>query len=64
MLSAIYVLAQEQEKNEFWYHLKQLNDVIDIPWSIIGDFNEMLDFSMKIGGTQLNASKVVDLMNF
>jgi len=64
MLSVIYAPSPEQEKEEFWYHLKQLNAVIKIPWCIIGDFNEMLQTTKKIEGTQLNDSKVHRLNEF
>ena len=30
ILIAIYALAQERDKNDFWHHLKQLNDSIKL----------------------------------
>jgi len=41
-----------------------LNDVIDIPWYIMIDFNEMLQTSDKMGGMPLNAGKVHRLDDF
>jgi len=38
-------------KNEFWLYLKRMNDVIDMSWCIMGDFNEMLQTINKIGAT-------------
>ena len=35
-----------------------------MPWCIIGDFNEMLQTTKKIEGTQLNDSKVHRLNEF
>ena len=58
MLSAIYAPPQEIDKNNFLSHLKYLNNVIDIPWCLMGDFNEMLQISDKIGGAPLNTSKI------
>ena len=64
VLSAVYVPAQNLEKNDFWDHLKHLNDVIDLPWCLMGDFKEMLISSDKVGGSPLTVSKTQRLSNF
>jgi len=64
VLSAVYAPAQPQEKNEFWDYLKRLHDVIDLPWCLTGDFNEMLLSSEKIGGAPLMVSKTKRLSDF
>ena len=42
MLTAIYAPSHSGDKDVFWHHLKQLNELITLPWCIIGDFNELL----------------------
>jgi len=49
MLIAIYAPGRSGHKDVFWRHLKQLNELINLPWCLIGDFNELLQFSDKVG---------------
>jgi len=51
ILTTIYAPAQERDKDAFWQHLKQLNDSINLPWCIMGDFSEMIHPSDKVRGT-------------
>jgi len=53
ILSGIYAPAQASEKDTFWTHLCNLNDVIDMPWCLIGDFNELECPSTRKGDKQL-----------
>jgi len=62
--SAVYTPAQTQDKNAFCDYLKHLHDVIDLPWCLMGDFNEMLLSSNKIGGSPLKVSKTQRLSDF
>ena len=62
LVSAVYAPAQESPKNEFWNQLKQLHVTIDQPWCILGDFNEMLHASEKIGGTPLTTVDSIALL--
>jgi len=64
LLSAVYAPARENQKDAFWEHLHRLHNSIDKPWCIMGDFNEMLNASEKIGGTPLTPSKVHRLNDF
>ncbi|KAJ8441450.1 hypothetical protein Cgig2_023636 [Carnegiea gigantea] len=64
IIAAVYAPAQTHEKNDFWHHLMSLNDIFHIPWSVLGNFNEMLHVSKKIGGVPLSASKLYRLNNF
>ena len=50
VISGIYALAQPRDKDDFWNHLVELNNVIDLPWCLIGDFNEILCPNEKLGG--------------
>ena len=64
LLSVVYALARESQKDDFWKHLKQLHNSIDKPWCIMGDFNEMLNASEKLGDTPLTPRKVQRLNDF
>jgi len=41
VVSGVYGPVQKQEREHFWANLVQMNNVIDIPWCIVGDFNEL-----------------------
>jgi len=64
IVSGIYAPAQIQEKDSFWNHLVQMNNVIDLPWCIIGDCNELTNHSEKRGGQRLPLSKFDRLNTF
>ena len=49
--STIYAPAKNVDKSGFWNHLAKLNSVIDAPWCIIGDFNELENNTEKKGGS-------------
>jgi len=65
MVSGVYAPVQQREKESFWNHLLQLSHVVELPWCLIGDFNELANPSEKNGGggngTQLPSLK--DLTN-
>ena len=61
IISGIYAPAQHSEKDPFWAHLRNLNDVIDLPWCLIGDFNELECPSDKKGGQLVPPSRLVRL---
>jgi len=50
IISGIYAPAQSCHKDAFWNHLRNLNSVIDKPWCLIGDFNELEHPDDKQGG--------------
>jgi len=50
LLTAVYAPAQERDKDVFWHHLNQLSNSITLSWCLMGNFNEMLCSSDKIGG--------------
>jgi len=64
IISGIYAPAQPSEKEPFWTHLRNLNDVIDMPWCLIGDFNEIECPSDKKGGQPVTNSRLVRLPSF
>ena len=64
VISGIYAPAQEREKNSFWTNLSNLNNIIDVPWCLLGDFNELSKPSDKIGGTTLHFHLFQRINNF
>jgi len=57
IISGVYAPAQLGQKESFWQHLADLNTVIDSPWCLIGDFNELEDSSEKRGGSSLSMAQ-------
>jgi len=41
IISGVYAPAQPLDKDAFWVHLRNLNFIIDKPWCLIRDFNEL-----------------------
>jgi len=64
VISSIYAPAQLWFKDQFWDHLVELNSVIDSPWCLVGDFNEIGAPNEKKGGTTPTNSKFLRLNNF
>ena len=64
IISGVYAPAQFHDKGCFWQHLEHMNDVIDLPWCIIGDLNELANPSEKRGGKRYPPSRFARLNNF
>ena len=64
ILSGIYAPAQASDKDAFWSHLCNLNNIIDMPWCLIGDFNELECPSDKQGGQAVTHSRLIRLPSF
>jgi len=52
VISGVYGPAQCGEKEHFWANLEQLNNVIDLPWCIVGDLNELEKQAEKKGDSR------------
>jgi len=63
-ISGIYPPIQQRENEAFWNHLRDLNKIFDLPWCIIGDFNELANPSEKRGGQNHPCTKYRRLNNF
>ena len=64
IISGVYAPAQPSHKDVFWSHLQNLNSVIDYPWCLIGDFNELESHADKTGGPPANLSRLTRLPKF
>lgn len=51
-------------QTEFWTHLIDLCPLVNIPWTVIGDFNNILALAEKQGGIQLHTIHMSRFMNF
>ena len=49
ILSGIYAPAQNREKDVCWDQLAQINNIINIPWCLIGDLIELACPNDKLG---------------
>jgi len=64
IISGVYAPAQPGHKDAFWNHLRNLNNIFDNPWCLIGDFNELECPVDKTGGSPAALSRLPRLPNF
>ena len=64
IVSRVYAPAQLKDKDLFWNHLIQMNNVIDLPSCIIGDLNELANPTGKKGGKRHPHSRFARLNEF
>ena len=64
IISGIYAPTQQREKDSFWNLLSKSHMIFDLPWCIIGDFNELANPSEKGGGICHPNTKYQRLNNF
>lgn len=57
-LSTIYAIPIPSYKQALWQDMKALSVSISEPWVIVGDFNDILGPSERIGGSVLNDNRV------
>lgn len=50
LLPAIYASSNATNREWLWLYLKDLGKVVDYPWMLIGDFNQILNETEKKGG--------------
>ncbi|KAL0005366.1 hypothetical protein SO802_012927 [Lithocarpus litseifolius] len=55
IISAIYASPRLSERRMLWHNLKLVNDLHNLPWIMLGDFNEVLSSVEKLGGRPVNA---------
>jgi len=64
IISGIYAPTQQREKDSFWTLLNETHKLFDLPWCIIGDFNELANPSEKRRGICHPNTKYHRLNNF
>lgn len=56
LLSIMYASPNPLWRSELWHYLMKLGSIVEIPWLLIGDFNQVLDVWDKVGGNGVNRS--------
>ena len=52
LLSSVYASPCNTSRAHLWGYLDSIQQSISLPWIILGDFNELLSYSDKIGGSK------------
>ena len=58
LLSAIYASSRLEERKLLWKILASISPMHELPWLMLGDFNELLASSGKLGGKPFNPRRV------
>ena len=66
IISAIYANPRFAERCMLWENLKLISNLHDLPWALMGDFNEVISEGEKSGGNlicQRRVRAILDCMN-
>ncbi|XP_030942467.1 uncharacterized protein LOC115967498 [Quercus lobata] len=58
LISAIYASPRFEERCMLWNNLRMLANMHDLPWALMGDFNEVLSANEKYGGNPICQRRV------
>ena len=58
LLSAIYASPHRSERRILWNNLSVIADLHNLPWVMVGDFNDILSCDEKLGGNRPVASRI------
>ena len=58
LIRAIYASPRFEERCILWENLKMLANMRDLPWALMGDFNEVLTDEKKSGGNHISQRRV------
>ena len=58
LISAIYASPRFAERCVLWDNLKMLASLHNLPWAIMGDFNEVIAEEEKSGGNPISQRRV------
>lgn len=64
IITAIYGRPMFSDRKVFWNRLEQISSFINLPWLIMGDFNEIAIPNEKFGGRPPNRTKLETFNNF
>lgn len=62
LLSTVYESPMATYRQHLWEYLLQLGNLVDIPWLMLGDFNQILHPSEKKGGSLVSSSRMAAFM--
>ena len=60
LISAIYASPRLVERRILWNNLKTVAQLHNLPWLMLGDFNEVLCGEDKFGGNQVNLNRTLE----
>ena len=58
LLTAIYASPNFSKRKILWNYLKNFASSVDLPWILLGDFNDMLEENDKIGELPFNGNRI------
>lgn len=64
ILTAIYASLRFNIRKSLWRKLEQISSYINLPWLLMGDFNEIASSNEKFGGRPPNRFKMETFTNF
>ena len=59
-ISAIYVSSHLVKRRLVWSNLSEIAKLHNLPWLMLGDFNEVLSSEEKFGGNQINLNRALE----
>ncbi|XP_019258738.1 PREDICTED: uncharacterized protein LOC109236955 [Nicotiana attenuata] len=62
-ITAVYAKCTTSEKRDLWDSIHNMNNTIDGPWCIGGDFNIIMDPTEKLGGNPHRAYRSLDFIS-
>lgn len=59
LLSVVYASTYLSLRDELWDYIRKLGGIIDMPWTLLGDFNQPLCVADKYGGRLISNNRIV-----
>lgn len=60
LIIAIYASPHLAERKILWSNIVEVSQLHNLPWLMVGDFNEVLCGEDKFGGSQINLNRAMD----
>lgn len=57
ILTVVYASSKIMCWDDLWSYIREMGNIITIPWLLIGDFNQPLDDLDKFGGMRVNKNQ-------
>ena len=64
VLTAVYASPNFAKRKIFWNYLENFAAIINLPWVLLGDFNDMISKDEKMGGLPLNKTRIAVFRNY
>ena len=60
LISAIYASPRLAERRILWSNIEEIGQLHNLPWLMVGDFNEVLSGEDKFGGNHINLNRALE----